>query len=690
MPTQNIALLQHQLHQAQKKIAELEAGQTGSSGPIVALEKSRNKYRKLFNYANDAMFVICMDKTSHQYGSIIDVNNVACHRLNYSRKELLSKTPYEISDLSEHPDNHRFIDRLRKDGSATFETMYVKKGGERLPIEVNALLLTVNGEDVYMAIARDISERKKAEEEVRKSGDLYRLLADNVLDLIWTTDHTLSPQYASPSFSTFTGFPQQEAIAYIHKKIILTAPLSKDPHHRFKLTEDRRVHWESKIRCSDNSIRWVESTASPLPASSHQFTGIIGVTRDITSSKKIIMELEEAKEQAYSANRAKSRFLANMSHEVRTPMNGVMGMLQLLKMTPLNSEQFEYVETAYLSGENLLTIINDILDYSKIEANQFHLKPKPFNVRNSLKTLITSFKNAIEPERVALHYSVDANVPEILLADHVRINQILFNLVGNSVKFTEQGEICVKICVTEGKNNADLQMECMVSDTGIGVPEDIKETLFEPFTQVESSYQKNVQGTGLGLSIVKQLVVLMGGQIFLRRNSDGGTTVTFTVQVSKGSFSAPVKEKVMPAPVLTSPHRRLSTLVVEDELINQQILQAILTKFGHKATLASNGYSALELLESNSYDIILMDVQMPELNGIETTKIIRTSGRYSHVKTTPIIALTAFAMTGDEEKCLAAGMDSYLSKPVDVKALNKLMKTLTTENKTQPLPTPYQ
>ncbi|TKB25381.1 PAS domain S-box protein [Desulfopila sp. IMCC35006] len=692
MSSQRIAELQSELRQAQKRIAELEEiidGQIGSMLTSVAdlsrcgeqkeqLEQSRNKYRKLFNYANDAMFVISLDRNSPDYGYFSDVNNVACKRLGYTRKELLQKTPFDISLDDKFLGNIRLEAQFAKEGNATYQTTYIKKDGTKLPVEVSALRLTINGKDIYMAIARDITERQYAEEALRKSEHLYRLLADNVHDVIWTTDSQLIPRHVSPSFRHLTGFEQKKAITTIHRDIISSSPFTKNHFQLLVLLRDRSLHWESEMKTANGDTIWVESIVSPLPDSSKHFTGIIGVTRDISSRKKIMMELEAAKEQAFAANIAKSEFLANMSHEVRTPMNGVLGMLQLMTMTPLDDEQQEYVETAMASGESLLTIINDILDYAKIEAGKLQITPEEFQIRDIVKPLLISFKTAVNPQKVSLSCSIAPNVPCTLVADHVRLRQILYNLVGNAVKFTEQGEIQIEIKALEERGNNRILLECTIADTGIGIPEDAGDELFEPFTQIESPRQKKVKGTGLGLSIVKQLVTRMEGSVQLKRNKAQGTTVTFTVVVGIGE-NQPTPLPVQPTPILTSPYRRLATLIVEDEQINQQILQAILTKLGHRATIAGDGYSALELLKTNHFDIILMDVQMPELDGLETTKIIRSAQQYRHVRNIPIIALTAYAMAGDKEKCLEAGMNSYLAKPVDIKALEKGLKSLTAD-----------
>jgi PAS domain S-box-containing protein len=694
MPITTIAELQNTLQQARRRIAELEEIVARQNGSVlttsnnlslcgqqkVELEQSRNKYRKLFNYANDAMFVISLDQNSPNYGYFSDVNNVACKRLGYTREELLQLTPLDISDGNDFQYNRELVVRLGKDGNATFETTYVKKDGTRLPVEISALRLTIDGKELYLAIARDITDRKQAEAALRKSENLYRLLADNVHDVIWTTDSTLQPRYVSPSFSHLIGFAQEDALSAIYRDIILPSPFMDHQCQLPSFTEDRPLHWESEIRTAGGESIWVESIASPLPESSNRFTGIIGVTRDITSRKKIMDELKAAKEQAFAANKAKSEFLANMSHEVRTPMNGVLGMLQLLQMTDLNDEQLEYVDTAMESGKSLLTIINDILDYAKIEAGKLPMTPEEFQIRDIIKTLVGSFKTAVNSQKVRLIYAVDQRVPDNLVADHIRIRQIFYNLVGNAVKFTEQGEIKVSIGMTEMADPNRVMLECSIADTGIGVPDNIGDKLFEPFTQIESPRQKKIKGTGLGLSIVRQLVMQMNGTVSLKSNKAGGTTVTFSLVVDRAPEHTAKDRLPPPAPILTSPHRRLSALIVEDEQINQQIMQAILVKLGHRPTIAENGHVALNLLESHHFDIVLMDVQMPELDGLETTKIIRKRKDFLQIRNIPIIALTAYAMAGDKDKCFNAGMDGYLAKPVDIKKLEKLLKSLTVEN----------
>ena len=649
------------------------------SHAIEKLEQQRNKYRKLFNSANDAIFVVSLDKQSPNYDRFSDVNNVACKRLGYSREELFAMSPFDLGLTKDYPSNRELALRLARNGHASFETECRHKDGTISPIEVNALRLNVDGKDFFMGIARDITRRRKIEQATRESESLYRLLANNVHDVIWTTDSHLTPQYVSPSFFNLTGVDPDKAIPLIEKKILTTSPFALNTKPANVLQPGQTVQWESCIKTASNTILWIESIASALPQKDNfdEFTGIIVVTRDITARKKIVLELEAAKEDAFAASQAKSTFLANMSHEVRTPMNGVLGMLQLLTLTQLDTEQFRYVEAATDAGKSLLTIINDILDYSKIEAGKLQINPEPFEFREMVRTLVNSFSTSLDPARVTLRYEIAGDIPETIKADQTRIRQILFNLVGNAIKFTEDGEILVQITQKEHTSPSHILLEGKIIDTGIGIPEGNKEQLFELFTQVHRGGNKKIKGTGLGLSIVKQLVGQMGGTVSLQQNSQKGTTVIFTIEVETLKKRNTPTVQMEPAPILTSPNRRLSTLVLEDEQINQQILRAILTKLGHRPTVAGNGEEALKLLKSNQYDIILMDVQMPVLDGIETTRRIKESDQFEAARNTPIIALTAYAMAGDKERCITAGMDSYLSKPVDIKALDIQLKALT-------------
>ena len=637
------------------------------------LKQSKRRYRKYFNYASDAMFVSLPAKDGRAIGNFIDVNKEAIRRMGYNLEEFLEMSPKDIHPELTDEEIDWVMSRLRETGHANYESVHITKDGRGIPVEINTLLLDVEGEQLILSGARDISERKLVDRALRESERLYRLLADNVHDVIWTTDTGLRPVYVSPSITSLCGFKPGQALTVLYRALILESPLCENFRKFPYRTEVEPLYWEAELQKADGTIIWVESIASPLWGVSGKFNGIIGVTRNITKRREMIQELETAKEQSNRANKAKSEFLANMSHEIRTPMNGILGTLQLLGLTSLSAEQRNHVETALKSGNNLLAIINDILDFSKIEAGKITMRSESFAPREILNSLISSFKAIATSRDITFSCSIDDNVPGCLMADHVRLRQVLSNLLGNAVKFTEHGCIGVVMKCRERIDEDTIRLECVVTDTGIGLPVVSNYDLFEPFSQLESSYRKKYKGTGLGLSIVKQLVTLMGGDVHLKNREGGGTIVTFDIIAG---ICQDQNVSLPPTSLLTEISGGTTCgniLLVEDETINQAIIRSILEKLGHTVNIAGNGREALEILSRETYDCILMDIQMPEMDGLETTSRIRNDQAFSHISTTPIIALTAFAMTGDKEKFLEAGMNGYLSKPVSITELVRLL-----------------
>ncbi|WP_163338384.1 PAS domain-containing sensor histidine kinase [Desulfopila sp. IMCC35008] len=678
--------LRQKLLQAEKRIAELESRlkafehtppeQDRDQQPArletkSQLRQSKNRYRKYFNYATDAMYVFYPKSPDQPLGTFLDVNKEAIRRMGYSLEEFLELTPGDLNAKQSEDQARGVLKILERDGWASCETTHLTKDGKEIPVEITSLLIEVEGERLVLAGARDITGRKKAEKALLESEHLYRLLADNVHDVIWTTDTELRPKYISPSVMNLTGFDPKQAMVLLYRSIILESPLFEEFRKIPLKTGVVPLHWEVELEKSDNTTIWIESIASPLWGVDGTFNGIIGVTRDITGRKEIMLELEAAKVQSNRANRAKSEFLANMSHEIRTPMNGVLGTLQLLGMTPLSNEQRDLVETALKSGNSLLTIINDILDFSKIEAGKITIRNELFSPHELLHSMISSFNTIAAGKIIHFTISIAESVPEKIVADPIRFRQILSNLLGNAVKFTEEGEI--EIILDCSRKEEGLIMHCSVTDTGIGIPSPESYDLFEPFSQLESSYRKKYKGTGLGLSIVKQLVTLMGGTVHIESRKNRGTKVSFDFTAQTNRCSNPA---VSPNPLICSTQFSKDSyriLLVEDEPINQQIIRSILEKFGHSVTIANDGYEAIHILQRDRFNCILMDIQMPEMDGIETTKKIRNDKDLDMFSDIPIIALTAFAMTGDKEKCMRAGMNGYLSKPVNIDELVRVL-----------------
>ena len=405
-------------------------------------------------------------------------------------------------------------------------------------------------------------------------------------------------------------------------------------------------------------------------------------TRDLRREVKlrtaISEKLREAGEKSRAASQAKSEFLANMSHEIRTPLNGVIGALQLLKDTPLKAGQQELVTVAGSCGRGLLVIINNILDLSKIEAGKLEINRTPLDIRALASDVLEGFKASLRNDRVELILNPARNLPKTIVSDGLRLRQILYNLVGNALKFTTEGSVTVSISINPVvEPGTDTQLILKVIDTGTGIPTNLMETIFEPFTQAEDHSSRTSQGTGLGLNIVQRLTRLMGGHVTMDSTEGIGTTVTVTTRTS-----IPEQQpEVSPAPASPETGEAAAAgpmriLLAEDNKVNQLIIQKYLKKAGHTVITAENGARVLELLPEAKADCILMDIQMPIMDGLEATRAIRNHDRGEFDSAIPIVAMTAYAMAEDRDRFLEAGMDRYISKPVNLKLLSRELATI--------------
>ncbi len=445
----------------------------------------------------------------------------------------------------------------------------------------------------------------------------------------------------------------------------------KGEHVKNQIMVMKRPDKELITRINASPIYDIKGNLIMALACMHDITDLIEKEKIITEKYK---QLELLKEEADNANKVKSSFLANMSHEIRTPMNGILSTIQLLQSTDTSEEQNKYIKMLKESGDILLRIINDILDISKFELGAFKLNNESFDLKEFLNSIYNDLLISGNSKGLEVSYYLDPSLDCRVIGDKLRLKQILDNLINNAVKFTEEGYISFRITKISSDNDY-VKIKIVIKDTGIGIEESFKEKLFSNFNQGDISLSKKYKGTGLGLAISKQLATLMSGNISFESTVGQGSTFLFTCEFKKSynkNYDTKENNIIKNNLTINSLARNKVILCVEDNLINQEVMESIIKRKGYKYIEAYNGNEALNVLKYNKIDLILMDVQMPELDGFETTKVIR-EGEING-KHMPIIAMTAYAMLGDKDKCIKAGMDNYISKPFNIEELYNIFE----------------
>jgi PAS domain S-box-containing protein len=517
-----------------------------------------------------------------------------------------------------------------------------------------------------IAVVRDIEAGPRAEAVFRQR-ERFRAILDQIEDGCCVVDLRGNYLFVNDAFCRLFGFEKQDILGSHFSQ-------SSGPERAGKLREMYTQAYstgqpikafEYQVFPRNRPPLFVEQSISLDHDAQGRVVGFLAITRDCTARKIAEEAMAKAKEAAEAANRAKSEFLANMSHEIRTPMNGIIGMTAIALDSAMTPEQNECLQTIRSQAESLLTVVNDILDFSKIEQHHLDLESVAFPIADALHDVIAPLAAAAGAKGLDLTSVVSPDVPPYIVGDPVRLKQIVGNLVSNAVKFTERGSVRLEVSTADrAVDRATLHVR--VTDTGIGIPADKQVMIFEPFHQADGSTTRRFGGTGLGLAIASNLAGLMGGRIWVDSTPETGSTFHVTVPVGI-AVSAPAAATVLSRD--GAPAGRVARiLIAEDNIVNQRVAERLLTKRGHLVTVVNNGREALEAVQRGTFDLVLMDVQMPDMDGFEATAAIREQERASgqHVR---IIAMTAHAMKGDKERCLTAGMDGYLSKPIDQRSL---------------------
>jgi two-component system sensor histidine kinase/response regulator len=613
---------------------------------------SRNYVDNVLRSMNDTLIVISST------GYIQSVNSAACNLLGYEEEELVGQPIGKIFDEAESS----IVDDLIKESHVSHvEKTYLSKDGTKIPVYFSASVMCGDDNRIrgIVCAAQDITELKRTEKALSESERFLQSIFDGIQDGISVLDKELNiirvNAWMEKTYSAAESLIGEKCYA-VYQKRKSVCPWCPS----VKTLETGKAHSEVVPFPSENDPEgWITVSSYPLKDHSGNIIGVIEYLKDVTELKRAERALVDAKEQAEEANRLKSEFLANMSHEIRTPMNAIIGMTGITLDTELNNEQREYLSIAKESGYALLGLIEDILDLSKIEAGRIELDTIDFDLRATIEGVADTLAHRASTKGLELACMIPHEVPVLLRGDPNRLRQILMNLGGNAVKFTEKGEVVIRAELSEQTENQTTLL-FSITDTGIGIPKDQQEKIFESFTQADGSHTRKYGGTGLGLSISKQLVELMGGKIGVESQPDKGSRFWFTLTFEKQ------KGFKTSLPLLPPDIRGMQILVVDDNQTNRTISVKMLESFGCSAEAVDSGSKALQLLEKAAFkgkpfDLVLLDMNMPEMDGERTLRAIKAD---PETKDVAVIILTSVGMRGDAARLEALGCAGYLLKPI--------------------------
>jgi PAS domain S-box-containing protein len=624
---------------------------------------------------------------------VIQIFNVGAERmLGYTAAEVMNKiTPADISDPQEviaraeelslelgtpiTPGFEALVFKASRGIEDIYELTYIRKDGSRFPavVSVTALRDAQNAIIGYLLIGTDNTarklveaEQKKLDQRLRDQQFYTRSLIESNIDALMTTDPSGIITDVNKQMEALTGCTRDELIGAPFKSYF-TDPERAEAAIKLVLREKKVTDYELTARALDGKKTVVSYNATTFYDRGRTLQGVFAAARDVTERKRVEAELQLAKSAAESASRTKSDFLASMSHEIRTPMNAIMGIADLLAKTPLSPEQNKYVQIFRRAGDNLLNLINDILDLSKVEASQLELERTGFSLNELLEKVMEMVAVRANEKSLTLVCEIEPGTPTDLVGDPTRLCQVLLNLVGNAIKFTEAGKVSVRVA-PDRNFSVPTALRFTVSDTGIGIPGEKLDRVFERFTQADSSTTRRFGGSGLGLTISKRLVELMGGTIDAESKVGKGSVFSFAVPFE--IWTDATRRAVIPVGATADqPLAALHILLVEDSPDNRTITVAYVEDTPYRIDVAENGAIACRMFKAAHYDLVLMDRQMPVMDGLTATREFRAWEQANDKAPTPIIALTASALKGDREMCLAAGCTAFLTKPIKQEVL---------------------